>query len=330
MPNEYYNLILVKGEDKTANILTWNFEKNKPIIWITYLSGKKFPYNTADVHFYKNPKAVDLTERILLKNGVPCSGVKEVKQFETHSKIFYQSGYKEVIPNNKIKTIGSALSNSKSKDVFEYYKQIANLIGMKTDDGHNILAAHYEKIKFIREDSIAATFLKGSLQNNKNSNVKSTVYPFGFNISQKQAVDNALNNKISVIEGPPGTGKTQTILNIIANAVMRGESVAVVSSNNSATLNVYEKLEKYGVEIIAAQLGNSNNKKNFIESTQNERKQFQGNQLSFEKELELKQQLETEASTLDKMLLLKNEQSKLTDERTNIQKEYEYFSENYI
>ena len=40
---------------------------------------------------------------------------------------------------------------------------------------------------------------------------------------------------------PNGTGKTQTILNIIANAVLNGQSVAVVSSNNAATKNVYEK-----------------------------------------------------------------------------------------
>jgi len=81
------------------------------------------------------------------------------------------------------------------------------------------------------------------------------VYPFGFNISQKTAVENALKNPLTIIEGPPGTGKTQTILNIIANAIMRNESVAVVSNNNSATRNVEEKLEQYKVDFIAAYLG---------------------------------------------------------------------------
>lgn len=45
-----------------------------------------------------------------------------------------------------------------------------------------------------------------------------------------------------------------------------GESVAVVSSNNSATKNVYEKLEKNGLAFIAALLGNTQNKKEFIDS----------------------------------------------------------------
>ena len=49
------------------------------------------------------------------------------------------------------------------------------------------------------------------------------VFPFGCNESQYQAVVNALSNRISIIEGPPGTGKTQTILNIIANLCFRGK-----------------------------------------------------------------------------------------------------------
>ncbi len=120
--------------------------------------------------------------------------------------------------------------------------------------------------KFVREDSVLAAFLSGKYERECVEKNTSIVYPFGFNLSQKKAVDNALCNPISIIEGPPGTGKTQTILNIIANAVMRGESVAVVSSNNSATANVLEKLKKYGVDFIAAPLGSSANREAFIES----------------------------------------------------------------
>lgn len=75
-------------------------------------------------------------------------------------------------------------------------------------------------------------------------------------MSQEKAVKVALENSISVIEGPPGTGKTQTILTIIANIVAKGKTVGVVSGNNSATSNVQEKMIKNGYGFITALLGN--------------------------------------------------------------------------
>lgn len=81
-----------------------------------------------------------------------------------------------------------------------------------------------------------------------------------------QCRKNALENKLSVIEGPPGTGKTQTILNIIANIVIAGKTVQVVSNNNSAIQNIYEKFSEYGLDFIIASLGRSSNKTKFLTS----------------------------------------------------------------
>lgn len=86
------------------------------------------------------------------------------------------------------------------------------------------------------------------------------IYPFGCNESQKLAVETTLGNSISIVEGPPGTGKTQTILNIIANLIVQNKTVAIVSNTNSAVFNVREKLKKYGHEMVVASLGNKDNK----------------------------------------------------------------------
>ncbi|WP_199769570.1 AAA domain-containing protein [Helicobacter trogontum] len=64
----------------------------------------------------------------------------------------------------------------------------------------------------------------------------------------------------------PGTGKTQTILNIIANLIMQGKSIAVVSNNNAATQNVFEKLQEYELDYLCATLGNKDNKESFIKN----------------------------------------------------------------
>ena len=57
---------------------------------------------------------------------------------------------------------------------------------------------------------------------------------------QQKAIKFAFENRISVITGPPGTGKTQVILNLLANALIRNKKVLVVSKNNKAVENVKE------------------------------------------------------------------------------------------
>lgn len=61
--------------------------------------------------------------------------------------------------------------------------------------------------------------------------------------SQVSVVAHALSNRFSVVTGAPGTGKTQVILNIIANALMRDKSVLVASKNNKAVDNVKERFD---------------------------------------------------------------------------------------
>ncbi|MBM0208988.1 AAA domain-containing protein [Pseudomonas syringae group genomosp. 3] len=90
------------------------------------------------------------------------------------------------------------------------------------------------------------------------------IFPFGLNESQLKAVEQAFSSQISLIEGPPGTGKTQTILNIIANILLQGKTVAVVSNNNAAVKNVYEKLGKCGLDYLVARLGNKENRETFF------------------------------------------------------------------
>lgn len=90
------------------------------------------------------------------------------------------------------------------------------------------------------------------------------IYPFGLNQSQLAAVEQAFRSQISVIEGPPGTGKTQTILNILANILLRGQTVAVLSNNNKAVDNVYEKLDKHGLGHLVARLGSQDKRQEFF------------------------------------------------------------------
>ena len=112
----------------------------------------------------------------------------------------------------------------------DYFKSIADKIGLEHTTGKglksNILLKNYGMIEKVVPETMLYNFLKGELpvkdkkQDSclgaffkiikpiKNEEKEFTIFPFGFNISQKQAVNNALNNDLSIIEGPPGTGKT--------------------------------------------------------------------------------------------------------------------------
>ncbi len=62
--------------------------------------------------------------------------------------------------------------------------------------------------------------------------------------SQKRAVADAMNSRVSVITGAPGTGKTQVIENLLVNALIQGKKVLVASKNNKAVDNVKDRFDE--------------------------------------------------------------------------------------
>ncbi len=64
------------------------------------------------------------------------------------------------------------------------------------------------------------------------------------NEEQNDALMEALNRPASKVTGPPGTGKSQVAVNLIANHVYDGESVLFTSKNHKAIHAISEKSEK--------------------------------------------------------------------------------------
>ena len=60
------------------------------------------------------------------------------------------------------------------------------------------------------------------------------IEPLALNAEQRDAVRAALGNELTVVTGPPGTGKSQVVSSIIVNAAFRGQSVLFASKNNKA------------------------------------------------------------------------------------------------
>ena len=217
---------------------------------------------------FLNPREIGFVE--LFYKDSPCYGVKKLLCFDNKIfKIFYISGYTRVAFPSELRIVKDTLKdNEQAYGVMAYYRRVVQEIANTEED--QFLLQQFDDINYVNEDSVLALYLKGQLGKNEPNLVHPMISPFGLNYSQSKALKMMFSNRISIVEGPPGTGKTQTILNFISNALINGKSIAVVSNNNSATDNVYEKLEKYGYSFIAAPLGNADNVDKFFEEYDSE------------------------------------------------------------
>lgn len=71
------------------------------------------------------------------------------------------------------------------------------------------------------------------------------------NAPQREAVARALSAEdVALVHGPPGTGKTRTLVEIVRQAVERGERVLVTAASNTAVDNLAERLVEVGVPLV--------------------------------------------------------------------------------
>ena len=272
------NLIIIKGQIKTCEIESCQKDGgNYKILFRN--SSCAYTYKEENVLWLTTPEKPDPNNYQIISKGKILSNIEVLSIFNTrpHSywHIRFQNGKEYDYKKEDLQITQSCLREPGSKSIFDYLKKVADINGLKADDGTKLLAKQYEKIRFIADNRAIAVYLNPQKYKSQSLNTSTLIFPFGCNASQQKAVQAAFENQISIVQGPPGTGKTQTILNIIANILVRGKTVQVVSNNNSAIVNVLEKLSKYDMGFIVALLGSTANKEKFIETQ--EEKQYPKN-----------------------------------------------------
>jgi very-short-patch-repair endonuclease/RecA/RadA recombinase len=331
--NPETDLVLIKGKegfwDKTSDIRECQLIDDKCII-IYNNYDKEYPYKKDNVIWRKNPVIGDANGLRFEYDGTPLFHVEKFFDFGGYVRIcFYKNRPPVIREKAKLKIHESALVDKRAGNVFQYLRQLSQITGPSLPgETETLLKKQYDALSFVDSKSVLAAFLNPGKFKISDESQSWPIFPFGFNLSQKKATVNALNSQISVIEGPPGTGKTQTILNIIANAVMQNKTVAVVSNNNSATSNVFEKLEKYGTNFIVASLGNRANKDLFFD---NQNRRYPDNLESWavppEKLSEMTEATIDSGTKLEDLLAVKNEIAILHHELDTLNTEKKYFRE---
>ena len=85
--------------------------------------------------------------------------------------------------------------------------------------------------------------------------------PIPADASQLRAIKAAGEGKSFVLHGPPGTGKSQTITNIIANALAQGRSVLFVAEKMAALSVVERRLQGIGIDPFCLELHSNKSRK---------------------------------------------------------------------
>ncbi len=83
---------------------------------------------------------------------------------------------------------------------------------------------------------------------------------FPMNSEQRQAVTSSLENKLTVITGPPGTGKSQVVTNLLINSFWNSKRVLFSSKNNQAVDVVEARVNSMGSRPILLRTGSNEHK----------------------------------------------------------------------
>jgi predicted DNA helicase len=90
-----------------------------------------------------------------------------------------------------------------------------------------------------------------SKKEERNPNTNLMFFNSSLNESQCQAVQAVVDNKqLTILHGPPGTGKTTTLIEAIRQLVKEGKKIIVSAPSNTAVDNIAKGLLKCGVKLL--------------------------------------------------------------------------------
>ncbi len=236
-------------------------------VLVTYRDGGQRKYRIDSVCILRNPVPVELRPGAMVATATRAIAFSV--GLERWTRVFYRTRggerfrtfREEVRPNQAAGDRGAATDPSTGGDrpVLDYWRAVVR--NLPEDDWSR---KRFEDLATVDPHSALARYLARDPIESRPP-AEPMLFPFSSNLSQRTAVAGALAHSVSVIEGPPGTGKTQTILNLIANIVATpGRTVGVVSFGNAAVDNVAEKLAAAGFGFLVAGLGRRANREAFF------------------------------------------------------------------
>lgn len=131
--------------------------------------------------------------------------------------------------------------------------------------------------------------------------------------SQMSALIDILKGNSMVVEGPPGTGKSQTITNLLAGAMAQGKTVLFVAEKQAALDVVKRRMDKAGLGDFCLDLHSDKAQKRLVLDSFNERMKNQGSHTHSVSDYDIQvQRYERAREQLQEYVLMVNEEWKAT------------------
>ena len=99
--------------------------------------------------------------------------------------------------------------------------------------------------------------------------------PLSADSSQIKAIIDATNGESFILDGPPGTGKSQTIVNMIVNALYHHKTVLFVAEKMAALNVVYKRIKEIGLSKFTLELHSNKATKSSVLNQLNEAFEFE-------------------------------------------------------
>ncbi|KAK6526213.1 hypothetical protein TWF694_004832 [Orbilia ellipsospora] len=217
--------------------------------WYTGLGGKPIVELV--------PDGADLTSRgvqiVDLKTGDIVVIEEQIPKRQSKSYA-HPSGVSGVVIRNSRQKITVALDINKINSIHDTSKRML-LIKIGNDAPYRRMIRTITDVKSTAEENLSG-IMKISFGVSEHTPPEMILDGFEFldenlNEDQKEAVLFALGaENIALIHGPPGTGKTHTLIEIIRQSVARGIRVLVCGPSNISVDNLADKLAQFRIPMI--------------------------------------------------------------------------------
>ena len=141
--------------------------------------------------------------------------------------------------------------------------------------------------------------------------------PLPLNSEQRTAIQQSLTRPLTVITGPPGTGKSQVVTALLMNAAWSGQRVLFASKNNKAVDVVEERANSFGSRPIMLRLGSNEHRRALAsylsallgaKATEEDRDSYESN---LDTHRSLLSEMERHSKRLERMVSLRNQTDRL-------------------